>query len=127
MFHSIRYLEANDLPFRGDNEDLNLEGEVYGGLFLNTLQHLVFQLQPELANIFKRLPRNAKYLTSDIQNEFIEILGVRLNTEKHRKAPKSTEKHRKAQISTSEKHHRKAPESTTEKHRIAPKSTTEKH
>ena len=69
-------------PFRGDNEDLNLEGWVSGGLFLNTLQLLVFQLQPELANIFKTLPRNAKYLTSDIQNEFIEILANMVQ-EKH--------------------------------------------
>ena len=89
-FHSIRYLAANGLPFRDDNEHLNLEGEVSGGLFLNTLQHLVFQLQPELANIFKRLPRNAKYLTSDIQTEFIEILANMVQ-EKHAAAIRKRE------------------------------------
>ena len=43
-------------------------------MFLNTLENLVFEVKPELAEIAKKLPRNAKYLSSDIQNEFIEIM-----------------------------------------------------
>ena len=42
---------------------------------MDTLEHLVFKLNPELAVIAKKMPRNAKYLSPDIQNEFIEIMA----------------------------------------------------
>ena len=71
----IRHLAAEDLPFRGDNECLDVDKGLSGGLFLNTMQNLVFSLQPDIANITMKLPKNAKYLTRDIQDEFIEILA----------------------------------------------------
>ena len=39
-------------------------------------------MQPELAIIAKKMPRNAKYLSSDVQNEIIEILTL-LVKDKH--------------------------------------------
>ena len=75
IFIVIRYLAADGLPFRGDVESLDFEKGLSGGLFLNTLQNLVFVLQPELAALGKKMPRNAKYLSSDIQNEFIEVMA----------------------------------------------------
>ena len=67
IFHVIRYLAADGLPVRGDDECLDFDQGLSGGLFLDTLQHLVFQLQPEIADLAKKMPRNAKYLSSDIQ------------------------------------------------------------
>ena len=63
------------LPFRADNECLDVDKGLSGGHFLNTMQNLVFNLQPDKANITKKLPKNAKYITSNIQDEFIEILA----------------------------------------------------
>ena len=82
IFHVVRFLAANGLPFRGDDECLDFDGGLSGGLFLNTLQHLVFEMQPDLATLAKKMPRNAKYLSSDVQNEIIEILAT-LVREKH--------------------------------------------
>ena len=82
IFHIVRYLCANGLPFRGDEECLDFNEGLSGGLFLNTINTLVFQMQPELETIAKKMPRNAKYLSSDVQNEIIEILSS-LVKEKH--------------------------------------------
>jgi hypothetical protein len=82
IFNVVRHLCVNGLPFRGDEECLDFVQGVSGGLFLNTIENLVFQIQPELINIAKKLPHNAKYLSSDIQNEIIEILAE-LVKEKH--------------------------------------------
>ena len=54
IFYVVRYLCANGLPFRGDEECLDFEKGLSGGLFLNTIDTLVFQLQPELATIAKK-------------------------------------------------------------------------
>ena len=50
----------------------------------------MFELQPEFLNITKRLPKNAKYLPSDIQNEFIEVLANMVR-EKHATEVKKAE------------------------------------
>ena len=71
IFHVVRFLTANGLPFRGDNECLDFDSGLSGGLYLNTLQHLVFEMQPDLATLAKKMRRNAKYLSSDVQNEII--------------------------------------------------------
>ena len=42
---------------------------------MNTLQNLVFHLKPELAEIAKKMPRNAKYISHEIQNEFIQVMA----------------------------------------------------
>ena len=65
----IRHLAAEGLPSLDVNKGLS------GGLFLNTMQNLIFNFQPDMANIAKKLSKNARYLTSDIQDEFIEILA----------------------------------------------------
>ena len=82
IFHVVRFLTANGLPFRGDDECLDFDGRLSGGLNLNTLQHLVFEMQPDLATLAKKMRRNAKYLSSDVQNEIIEIVAT-LVREKH--------------------------------------------
>ena len=78
----MRHLATTGQPFRGDTEILDFEKGISGSLFLDTLNNLVFELQPELLNIAKRLPKNAKYLPSDIQNKFIEVLANMVR-EKH--------------------------------------------
>ena len=45
------------------------------GLFLRTFSHLLFPLDPELIEIHKRLPANAKYTSNDIQDEVIAVLA----------------------------------------------------
>ena len=73
IFRVTKFLAGNGLPFRGDKEEL---GEIPGAsLFLNSVQQFAFEFQPELRRITKNLPRNAKYLTPDIQNEVIEVLA----------------------------------------------------
>jgi hypothetical protein len=54
---------------------LEFEHGLGGGLFLNIMENLVFKLRPELKDLAKTLPRNAKYLSPDIQNEIVDILA----------------------------------------------------
>ena len=90
IFIVMRHLTTTGQPFRGDTEILDFDKGISGGLFLDTLNNLVFELQPELLNIAKRLPKNAKYLTSDIENEFIEVLANMVR-EKHATEVKKAE------------------------------------
>ena len=53
MFNVVRHLAANSLPLRGHEECRNVEEGLSGGLFLNTLQTLVFEMQPELKTLAK--------------------------------------------------------------------------
>ena len=39
------------------------------------MENLVFKLRPDLLDLAKTLPRNAKYLSPDIQNEIVDILA----------------------------------------------------
>ena len=75
IFHIIRYLAAEGLPVRGDDENLDFSEGLSGGLCLDTIINLVFPLQPEIAALAKKIPRNAKYLSSDIQNEIIQVMA----------------------------------------------------
>ena len=88
IFRVTKFLAGNGLPFRGDKEEL---GEISGaGLFLNSVQQFAFEFQPELQRISKNLPRNAKYLAPDIQNEVIEVLANMVR-KKHATAVKKAE------------------------------------
>ena len=76
VFNVVKYLAFNGLPFRGDGEHTDfVSGNVGGGLYLNTFSELLFQINPELERISKRLPDNAKYSSPDIQNEVIHVIG----------------------------------------------------
>ena len=59
----------------GDDEETDFEKNLSGGMFLNIMENLVFKLKPELAELAKKLPRNAKYLSPEIQNELIDIMA----------------------------------------------------
>ena len=49
--------------------------ETGDGLFLRAFSQLMFVVDPKLQEIHKRLPNNAKYTSSDVQNEIILILA----------------------------------------------------
>ena len=67
VFHVTRFLSSNCLPFRGERQGLS------GRLFLNTSSELLFCFQPELKENALRLPKNATYVSDDIQNEAISV------------------------------------------------------
>ena len=71
VFNVVRFLSANGLPFRGDTEHDIDSGD---GLFIRAFSQLIFNLDPNLKDIYNRLPRNAKYVSPDIQNEMISIM-----------------------------------------------------
>ena len=76
VFTVVKYLGINGLPFRGHIENTDFLSEEFGGgLYLNTYSDLVFQLNPDLHEIAKRLPPNAKYTSPDVQNEVAEIIS----------------------------------------------------
>ena len=76
VFNVVKYLACNRLPFHADEEHTDfVSGNVGGGLYLNTFSKLLFQINPELERISKRLPDNAKYSSPDIQNEVIHVIG----------------------------------------------------
>ena len=65
----------NGLPLRGDEECTDMTtGEMGGGLFLSTYSDLLFVLDPDLATLARRLPKNAKYTSPEIQNDVIDVL-----------------------------------------------------
>ena len=65
----------NGLPMRGDEEQTDLaKGSMEGGLFLSTYSDLLFQLDPDLGTLARRLPKNAKYTSPVIQNDVIDVL-----------------------------------------------------
>jgi hypothetical protein len=75
VFNVVKFLAVNGLPFRGDVENTDFDSEDFGGgLYLNTFSDLVFKLDDNLKQIAIKLPANAKYTSSEIQNEVIEVL-----------------------------------------------------
>lgn len=75
VFCVTRFLSANALPFRGD-EDGDLDGDGKGtGLFQCAFSQLLFELEPKWKNIYKNMPGNAKYTSSCIQNETISVMA----------------------------------------------------
>ena len=71
----VKFLAMNGLPFRGDVEKTDFASEDFGGgLYLNTFADLVFPLDDSVKQIAMKLPGNAKYTSSDIENEVIEVL-----------------------------------------------------
>lgn len=60
---------------QGDDEQWDFGQGLAGGLFLNIMENLVFKLRPELLDLAKKLPKNAKYLSPDIQNEIVDIMA----------------------------------------------------
>lgn len=71
VFNVIRFLSSNGLPFRGD-EEKSIEGD---GLFLRVFSQLLFPMNPKLVEIHNKLPKNAKYVSAEIQNQIISILA----------------------------------------------------
>ena len=72
VFNVIRYLAANGMPLRGDKETEIKTGD---GIFLRAFSQLLFNLDPKLMEIHKKLPGNAKCTSPDVQNEVISILA----------------------------------------------------
>ena len=72
IFNVIRYLAANDMPLCGDKETEIKTGD---RIFLRTFSQLLFNLDPKLMEIHKKLPGNAKCTSPDVQNEVISILA----------------------------------------------------
>lgn len=89
IFTVVRHLAAEGQPFRGDTECRDIEAGISGGLFLNTIRNVVFKLQPEIEEIASRIPRNAKYLSDDIQNEFIQVMADMVRKEHATKIKRS--------------------------------------
>ena len=54
----------------------NAEEGVSGCLYLITLADQIFKFRPDFLAIAKKLPKNAKYTSPDIQNEIISVLTV---------------------------------------------------
>ena len=76
VFIVVKFLSSNGLPFRGHDENTDfISGDVSGGIYLNIFSHLLFQINPELEKISKKLPNNAKYSSPDIQNEVIGVIA----------------------------------------------------
>jgi helix-turn-helix protein len=53
-----------------DSEDFS------GGLYLNTFSELVFKLDDNLKQVAIKLPANAKYVSSDNQNEVVRCTTI---------------------------------------------------
>jgi hypothetical protein len=71
IYDDIKFLVLNELPLRGDNE--NLESHT-AGKFLNLFQFMC-ERDPKLKEISLTIPENASYLTHESQNEVISILA----------------------------------------------------
>ena len=72
----MKALLKNGLPLRGHIENTDFEEGVSGGLYLNILADVIFKFRPDLLAIAKKLPKNAKYTSPDIQNKIISVLTV---------------------------------------------------
>ena len=75
VFNTAKYLVSNGQPFRGNEENTNFNDQASGGLYLNTFTDLLFTQDPNLEEIAKQLPKNAKYTSPQLQNEVIETLS----------------------------------------------------
>ena len=78
VFDVVKFLSSNGLPFRGHDESTDfISGDVSGGIYLNTFSDLLFQINPELEKISKKLPTNAKHrplkLTVNSHTRVIEL------------------------------------------------------
>lgn len=75
VFKTILFLSVNGIPFRGYVESTNFRSDsVEGGIFLSIFNDLLFRRYPELKEISKQIPLNAKYTSLTIQNEVIDML-----------------------------------------------------
>ena len=75
VFNVVRYLVVNGMPIRGHSENADFQSDsAEGGIYINTFTYLLFKADPKLKDIAKRLPANAKYMSSDIQNDVIDAL-----------------------------------------------------
>ena len=75
LFVLIKFLVKQGLPLRGDIERTDFStGDVGGGLFLDGIKDVLFELDPHLERIAKRLPGNSKYTSPVFQDEVIAIL-----------------------------------------------------
>ena len=66
IFLLIKALVKHGLPLRVHVEHTDFEEGVSGGLFLDLLGDVVFKFRPDLLQIAKKLPKNAKYTSPDI-------------------------------------------------------------
>ena len=72
VFNVVKFSCSNGLPFRGHDENTDF---ISGGVYLNTFSHLLFQINPDLEKISKKLSNHAKYSSPDIQNEIIDVIA----------------------------------------------------
>ena len=66
----IQFLASNELPFRGT---YNTEEHSEHGLFINFYEYTL-KKDSKLAEIAKRIPKNATYLSPAIQNNIIDLM-----------------------------------------------------
>ena len=62
-------------PRRHRAQRKDFDGKVSGELFLNTLRHLLFKMNPKSEALARRLPDNAKYTSPDVQNKVYPDFG----------------------------------------------------
>lgn len=70
LVEMIQFLSVHELPFRGT---FDMENNCENGLFSSFYDYTI-KKDSKLADIVKRIPRNASYLSPKIQNDMIEIM-----------------------------------------------------
>lgn len=71
LIRVVKFLAANELPFRGDWDD-NTNSE--SGLFTKLLEYTI-QTDEKLKTCLDVIPQNAMYTSPDVQNELIAIMA----------------------------------------------------
>ena len=72
LFDVVRLLSRLGMPFRGHREDEHSSNK---GLFLELVQFLAASGDAILQDHLQHMPANAAYLSPDIQNQMIDIIG----------------------------------------------------
>ncbi|KAJ3583322.1 hypothetical protein NHX12_025626, partial [Muraenolepis orangiensis] len=70
----VTFLSTSNLPFRGDHDSLECMSKSGSGLFLSLFEYTL-QKDPELAKIAPTIPKNATYISHDIQNDIIDLMS----------------------------------------------------
>lgn len=75
----IKFLAKHGLPVRGEYDIYaflhnQTDKSAKDGLFFSIIKDFIFVDHPDIKEISKKLPANAKYTSPDIQNEVIDVL-----------------------------------------------------
>ncbi|KAJ3582910.1 hypothetical protein NHX12_000116 [Muraenolepis orangiensis] len=70
----VTFLSTSNLPFRGDHDSLECMSKSGSGLFLSLFEYTL-QKEPELAKLAPTIPKNATYISHDIQNDIIDLMS----------------------------------------------------